>query len=136
VLYCSISYLCIKTVSFNGHCEYVVPESVFDILLKAAVKSIKVDEVWYLEKYPDVNQGVKEGGDSNAADHYRRYGYKENRQPHPIAVDQDYYLETNPDVAEALKLGLVKSAQDHFDGAGFAEGRLPYATYSLFQAEQ
>lgn len=92
---------------------------------------IPVDETWYAGRYPDVGEAIQQGSVAHVRDHFVRFGYFENRLPHPIAVDDGYYLQTYPDVAEAIRADLIKSAQDHFEAVGYKEGRLPYPGFSL-----
>jgi hypothetical protein len=100
--------------------------------MRPRIERIHVDEGWYERTYPDVARAVSDGVVPRTRDHYYRFGYFENRMPHPISVDEDYYLENSPDVAEAIRNGVFSSAQEHFDLAGFREGRLPYPGFSLF----
>jgi hypothetical protein len=92
---------------------------------------IKIDENWYLDKYPDVLLAIENDVVPNAVTHYTKHGYFENRMPYRIEVDADWYLEEYPDIRLAIERGEFASAQDHFDIAGFAEGRFPYRNFTL-----
>ncbi len=132
MLWLSFEPLCVKYNNVDNHLEFILPEMLFDKLKNAAVKSIRVDEDWYLDKYKDVQEAIVAGRVGGAKEHYHLFGYYENRQPYPIQVDSGFYLSRNSDVVEAVKQGQVGSAQDHFDRFGFAEGRPPYRDFSLF----
>ncbi len=132
MLWIRFERLCVKYVTVDKHSEFILPEVLFDRLLKTAITSIIVDESFYLDKYKDIKQAIAAGVVGGAKEHYRLFGYYENRQPYPIQVDSAYYLRVNSDVAEAIKQGQVGSAQDHFDKYGFREGRLPYPNFFLF----
>jgi hypothetical protein len=112
--------------------EIILKKSVFQHILCAALRSVQVDENWYLEKYDDVREAIAKKKTACARDHYINYGYFENRQPFAIKVDEAYYLQMNPDVAAKVVAGAFKSGQEHFEQSGFREGRLPYADFSLF----
>jgi hypothetical protein len=128
----TVKHLCVEVRGPNDRVEYIVPGEVFQFLLSAAVETIRVDQEWYLQTYPDVSEAVKAGAFQDASDHYVRFGYHENRLPRKIMVDEDYYLSKNPDVVEAIGRGAFESGQGHFDRAGYAEGRLPYSGFQLF----
>jgi hypothetical protein len=56
--------------------------------------SPKLDESWYLERYPDVAQAVKDGIVKSAADHYQENGGLEWRAPNPdVAFDVEAWRE-------------------------------------------
>jgi hypothetical protein len=124
---------CVEFKGASGRVVYIIPVDIFEHILAAAVRTIRVDEVWYLQKYADVAEAVRTGRYRNALDHYARFGFKENRQPYEITVDEDFYLAQNSDVAKAVLKGDFASGQAHFDQAGFSEGRLPYAQFRLFR---
>jgi tetratricopeptide (TPR) repeat protein len=84
------------------------------------------DEEHYLQAYPNVAVGVRDGHFKSGRDHFRRIGYLEARLPIKAEVDPDWYLNAYPDTANAVKQGLVKSLQEHFTRSGYREGRLPW----------
>ena len=127
-----ISMLAVKVHNGSDQVEYILPAALFDRLLKAAVRSVVVDEEWYKTRYSDVANAFDRGLIKSCAEHYRRDGYKENRQPFPIKIDEAYYLLYNPDVAKAIEEKKFASAQEHFDVSGFLEGRLPHDGFALF----
>jgi hypothetical protein len=42
---------------------------------------IKVDEAWYLTRYPDVADGIRKGLLTSAQEHFNMDGYMEGRLP-------------------------------------------------------
>jgi hypothetical protein len=115
----------------GGERQIILPKSIFEHLVKAAIERVVVDEKWYLETYSDVRDAVSRKKIASAAEHYLHFGYFENRMPYPISVDEAYYLKEYPDVAIKIKEGVFRNGQEHFDKSGFTEGRLPKAGFSL-----
>ena len=99
--------------------------------MQPVLAKIKVDDDWYLHRYPDVRLAIENGIVPSASTHYTRFGYFENRMPHRVEVDPDWYLQEYPDVRTAIERQEYTSAQDHFENSGFAEGRFPYANFTL-----
>ena len=108
-----------------------VPEKLLRQLLTYIADSIIVDTDWYILKYPDVRDAIRQGTVESAKEHYVLYGYFENRMPRLISVDESFYMREYPDVSEAIRLGHVQSAQSHFELYGFKEGRLPCKEWQL-----
>ena len=100
-------------------------------LLAHRISTVRFDEVWYLSRYPDVREAIKQGVIASGRDHYIQSGYYEHRMPCAILIKEKWYLDAYPDVAEAIRKGVYKTGQAHFDTAGFREGRLPYANFQL-----
>jgi hypothetical protein len=99
-------------------------------LLDAALKDVVVDENWYREAYPDVDEAIRDGIIVSARAHYLTAGYFEDRLPHPMVVDEEWYLDQHPDVKSAVSRGYF-SAQQHFEVSGYREGRIPYAGWKI-----
>ena len=99
--------------------------------MQPILAKIKVDDNWYLERYPDVQLAIDTNVVPSAAAHYTRHGYFENRMPYRIEVDREWYLRQYPDVGLAIEREEFSSAQEHFEIVGFAEGRFPHANFSL-----
>lgn len=123
---------CVKSKTPTGGFEYIIPASVFDMLIKAAIRLVYFDENFYLETYPDVRQAIASGACGGAKEHFEQYGYFENRMPYNIRLDEKFYLESNPDVNAAVASGALKTAESHFRTRGYGEGRLPSPKFSLF----
>ncbi len=100
-------------------------------LMAKRLVNIRVDEAWYLTKYPDVKDAVKRGVVASGREHYVLCGYYEHRMPSAILVNEKWYLEAYPDVAQAIRAGIYKSGQAHFELAGFREGRMPYPNFQI-----
>ena len=105
-----------ETVSMSIH--------TFHKLLELALGDL-FDEKAYLEKFSDIQAGVKKGTIPSALRHFVTDGYFENRIALKYDVDEDWYLKTYPDVAHAIKTGKVKNGAHHFEVFGYAEGRVP-----------
>jgi hypothetical protein len=95
-------------------------------VLRMVLSVIEVDEAWYLEKYPDVADAIKNGAVESARQHFMYNGYFEGRLPFPLQVDERWYLTENPGVAEYVRTGRLSSGQQHFDHDGYREGRKPF----------
>ncbi len=98
----------------------------FVMLLRKMIAGVRVDERWYLERYPDIADAIKRGLVPSAQEHFVTDGYFEGRQPFPIVVDETFYLEEYPGIVDAIREGIVGSAQQHFDENGYHEGRKPF----------
>ena len=95
------------------------------------VGQIFVDEKWYMSRYPDVVDALKDGDIATVSDHYNLFGYYEHRMPYQILVEEKWYLSEYPDIKEAVDAGVFPSGQTHFDDLGFREGRCPYPHFRL-----
>ena len=118
------SYLTVTSVDGNTlvSCRY---EDIVQ-LIRRLIVGIRVDETWYLNRYPDIAQAIREGTVASAQSHFVNDGYFEGRMPFEIKVDERYYLSQNAGVADFVRRGLLLSGQQHFDENGYAEGRLPF----------
>lgn len=126
-----------KIILRSSKSEYFAVEPhFFQNCMRSLLQQIPVDDAWYLTRYPDVAEAIKDQLVSGAADHYVRHGYFENRLPFRIKVNERWYLEQYPDVRDAIAKGHYKAAQDHFEDVGYAEGRLPYANFILTKQEE
>jgi hypothetical protein len=96
-------------------------------LVRLVLSVIEVDEAWYVEKYPDVAEAIKDGKVASAREHFMHDGYFEGRLPFPLKVDERWYLTQNPGVAEYIRASRLESGQQHFDHDGYREGRLPFS---------
>jgi hypothetical protein len=103
--------------------------------LRPHLAEIQVDEEWYLTRYLDVAEAIREGRIRSAKDHYVRFGFVENRMPYQIVVDEEWYAAQYPDVKVAIEAGHFASAQSHFDVTGFLEGRSPYQDFVFAQVD-
>jgi len=99
--------------------------------MQPILAKIKVDDDWYLSRYPDVQLAIDNDMVPSATAHYTRHGYFENRMPYRIEVDPEWYLREYPDIRLAIQREEFTSAQDHFEKIGFAEGRFPYPNFTL-----
>lgn len=100
-------------------------------VLKPSICEIAFDSDWYLRRYPDVADAIRNGILASALEHYCHSGYFEHRMPYRIEVDSKWYLSEYPDVQLALTRNIFSSAQDHFEQIGYQEGRHPYAGFAL-----
>jgi len=95
-------------------------------LIRTLLTVIEVDEAFYLERNPDVAEGIAAGTIRSAQEHFVHHGYFEGRQPYPLQVDEEYYLTAHADIGETVRRGEYASGQAHFDGPGYPEGRTPF----------
>ena len=95
-------------------------------MLRQLIIGVEVDEKWYLDRYPDIADAIKQGLVQSARLHFVNDGYFEGRMPFPIHVDERYYLAQNSGVADYVRKGMLESGQQHFDENGYQEGRLPF----------
>ena len=106
--------------------DLILTREQFEKLLCAIIRHVAVDEDWYRDAYPDVDDAIRNGRVSSAKDHFVASGYFEGRKCGRAVVDEQWYLIEYPDVAEGIELGEFISAQQHFDTHGEREGRLPH----------
>jgi len=85
---------------------------------------IEFDEVWYLEKYPDVAQAVQNGDLPSGRVHYLRYGRDEERLG--FAFDPDWYAATYPLVAAEAGDADPLVLRQHYLNAGRFRGYLAH----------
>jgi hypothetical protein len=78
------------------------------------------DEAFYLGRNPDVAAAVTAGLFSSGQDHFKLYGWREDRDPSPY-FDLSSYISAHPDVANA---GVDPWA--HYQAYGLAEGRIAF----------
>jgi hypothetical protein len=95
-------------------------------IIRMLLSAVQVDEAFYLERNPDVADGVRLGTIRSAQEHFVDHGYFEGRQPYRILVDEAWYLENHSDIGETVRKGEYTSGQEHFDGPGYPEGRAPF----------
>ena len=101
------------------------------VVLADRLRAIRIDDEWYLRRYPDVVAAIRKGLCTDAADHYVLHGFYEHRLPREILVREHWYLDQHEDVRRAVASRDFSSGQHHFEEVGFREGRLPYDNFSL-----
>jgi hypothetical protein len=111
-----------------------VDRHLFVAVMVPTLSRIYVDESWYLDRFPDVQDALSKGIVKSAKDHYVRFGYYENRMPYQILVNENWYMEQYPDVGAAVRQEDFVSAQHHFEAIGFSEGRFPFPNFR-FEAD-
>jgi hypothetical protein len=116
----------VNIINDNGQLTVNASYDEFLHMIREILSVIEVDEAWYLEKYPDVGEGIKAGAVASARDHFMHNGYFEGRLPFEMKVDERWYLTQNPGVADYIRAGRLESGQQHFDYDGYREGRLPF----------
>ena len=108
-----------------------VDQHFFFELFANVLKNAYVDEIWYMERYPDIRDASERGVVLGARQHYVQFGFYEHRIPYKIDVDEAWYLEAYPDVKAAIGDRHYASGQEHFERAGYREGRLPHPNFAL-----
>ncbi len=88
------------------------------------------DPVWYLDRYPEVRELIRNGTYTSALHHYVTAGQYNQYSPQ-ASFSEEFYREKYPDVAACISAGLFRSGYDHFLTAGASEGRLPAPDVSL-----
>ena len=101
------------------------------VILADRLKTVVVDEAWYLRRYPDVVPAIRKGVCSSAADHYVHHGFYEGRLPRQFLVHEEWYLTQHEDVRRAVSGKDFISGQHHFEEIGYREGRPPYPDFAL-----
>ncbi len=81
------------------------------------------DEAFYLRRHGDVLHHVTGGVFSDGADHYRRAGFKENREI--IDLDPWHYSTAYPDAAVSVAEGAYLDFQHHYVCLGRSLGYCP-----------
>jgi hypothetical protein len=109
-----------------------VPSDFIAAIIRHTIGEIRVNESWYLEKYPDIRKAIADGLFGSARHHYQEFGFFEDRLPDRIEVDTAFYLHAYPDVAQQIMASRSMSPQGHFETYGFQEGRLPREGWDLF----
>jgi hypothetical protein len=117
----------LSIVTVNGQLKVNNTYDEFLDIIRLVLRSVTVDEAWYLTEYPDIAEAVAGGEVKSARHHFIDSGYFEGRLPCPLEVDEAWYLAEYPDVAEGIERGEIQSARQHFLEHGYEEGRLPSA---------
>ena len=78
------------------------------------------DEDYYLKRYPELSQAIKDGHIDSGSHHYRLHGFRERRIP--FRVDLDYLLRY-PDAGLAISRGEYFDLQ-HFHAEKGGRSRL------------
>jgi SAM-dependent methyltransferase len=95
------------------------------------------DEANYLEANIDVAADVRSGIFKSGADHYEKFGQKENRPLRlgaiPVNFGESEYLAANRDVAISVKDGTFKSGLEHYRKFGRQEHRSLSARSPILQ---
>ena len=118
------SYVTMSTV--KGELVVSCSYENFVQMLRRLIAGVEVDEKWYLERYADIADAIRQGVVASAQTHFVHDGYFEGRLPFPILVEEAWYLRQNDGVADYVQRGLLQSGQQHFDENGYKEGRLPF----------
>jgi hypothetical protein len=113
-------------VTVNGQLKVNNTYDEFLEIVRLLLRSVQVDEEWYLTEYPDIAEAVASGEVKSARNHFIDSGYFEGRMPAPLEIDEAWYLAEYPDVAEGIGRGEIQSALQHYREHGYAEGRLPF----------
>jgi len=117
----------LSIVTVNGQLKVNNTYDEFLDIIRLILRSVPVDETWYLAEYPDIAEAVAAGEVKSARHHFIDSGYFEGRLPSALVVDEAWYLSEYPDVAEGIERGEIQSARQHFLEHGYEEGRSPAA---------
>ncbi len=116
----------VTSATVRGEPTITATHAQFTGLVRALLRTIDVDEAWYLKQYPDVAEAIRDGVIDSAKEHFLNDGYFEGRLPFLIEVDEAWYLEQYPEIADHVARGELESAQKHFNDIGYREGRRPF----------
>jgi hypothetical protein len=116
----------VSTNADGGELMVTCTYEAFVGMVRRLLQGVDVDEAWYLSRYPDIADAIKQGLVSDARSHFIHDGYFEGRLPFAIHIDEAYYLKQNAGVADFVRRGLLETGQQHFDENGYKEGRLPF----------
>jgi hypothetical protein len=89
------------------------------------LRSVSVNESWYLATYPAAAKAIRDGRYISASDHYRHVGYFDAYLPQSVVIDEAWYIARYQHVRNGLAAGVATSAQDHFIRIGYPEGCRP-----------
>ena len=92
--------------------------------------SMLFDPEWYLERYPEIGDGVARGVWHSALHHYMTNETPAAFDPLP-QFSEAFYLGRNPDVAQAVQSGTRRNGYAHFLENGAAEERAPRSDIDL-----
>lgn len=110
----------------SGEMRVTASYEAFVAMIRRLIECVEVDEQWYLQRYPDIAEAIRQGIVGSAKQHFVDDGYFEGRQPFDIRVNERWYLTENVGVADFVRQGKLESGQQHFDENGYKEGRLPF----------
>ena len=99
-------------------------------VVKVMLASVKVDDAWYRDQYPDVAAAIDHGDYESTQRHFMDHGYFEARLPCLLEVDEAWYLSAYDDIARGIEDGVIASAEEHYNTHGYKEGRLPMNLWS------
>ncbi len=129
----------LAAVGLNEHAlaseTVTVPTAALMRLLGAAMAGAEVDEIWYLDRYPDVHAAILAGATPSATVHFRAAGYREGRLPGPLPFDAGFYFDTYKDLAGAFSRTDTEALRHHYETRGYLEGRAG-VRYQLGAAER
>jgi hypothetical protein len=94
-------------------------------MVKALLRTVSVDELWYRVTYPEAADEMGTAGVATVAEHYVTRGYFKGWLPTDVAVDHDWYVSRYGHVRNGLAEGVATSAYDHFLRIGYGEGCRP-----------
>ncbi|EHH68268.1 glycosyltransferase [Gluconobacter morbifer] len=79
---------------------------------------------WYLQRYPEVADAIRQKIYLNPLHHYLTNGDPTAYDPNPW-FSEAFYTSHNPDVAATTQAGAIRNAYEHFVRFGIAEKRQP-----------
>jgi hypothetical protein len=94
-------------------------------LVRKMLRSVAVDEAWYLKTYSAAAEDIRLGRVSSAAEHYITTGYFHGALPADVYVDEEWYTARYDHVRNSLAHGSSTSPKDHFMRIGYGEGCQP-----------
>lgn len=89
-------------------------------------QEVEFDEVWYLDRYPDVAQAVRNGVIPSGRHHYINFGRDEGRLPCAYAFDPEWYAATYPLAIAETEDASPSALRQHYLNVGRFRGYLAH----------
>jgi O-methyltransferase len=81
-------------------------------LLRSMLRCVAVDETWYRNTYPDVDEAISNGKVPSAKDHFVASGYFEGRKRGRVVVDQNCPQRYGTNYPRYIALGGLARPED------------------------
>jgi hypothetical protein len=102
-----------KIIILSDESDYVaVDHYFFNDCIRFLIDRIRLDEQWYLNKYPDVKQAIAKKTAKDAKEHFVRFGYFEHRLPYRIEVQEGGTLSNIPTSKKPLSSASSNRAKN------------------------
>ncbi|AQS89010.1 hypothetical protein NCH01_04690 [Neoasaia chiangmaiensis] len=79
-----------------------------------------LDEEWYVRRYPEVSEWMRDHGIESVSTFYEEIGQRYGHSPNPY-FDEDWYRQAYPDVYRDICANRVRSAFEHYCREGYID---------------